>query len=88
MIALDDNGNIVFQNGKIAETTNAPLQYYKSECRCVQGNYVADSTYGRNPIVWELSQSIDDKISDLYRIGFKYLSVNSIIYQNGVFVIQ
>lgn len=88
MIAIDDNGNFVTSGGKLTLTNNLPQQSFKAECRCVQGGYSADSLYGRNPIIWELSKSVDDRISDLYRIGYKYLAVNSIIYQNGVFIIQ
>lgn len=88
MIALDDNGNFVLSGGKLTNTTTPALQYFKSECRCVQGGYAADTLYGRNPIVWELSKSVDDRINDLYRIGYKYLAVNSIIYRDGKFIIQ
>lgn len=88
MIAIDNNGNLVIEDGKLSNTSNLPLQSFKAECRCVQGSYDLDSLYGRNPIVWELSKSVDDRIADLYRIGYKYLVVNSIVYQNGVYVIQ
>jgi len=87
MIAIDENGNFVMVNNKLSSTSNLPLQSFKAECRCEQGTYVADSLFGRNPIIWQISQSPNDRIDDLYRIGYKYLAVNSITYKEGVFIV-
>lgn len=88
MIALSDNGDFIMVGGKLSTTKTPEQQAYKAECRCTQGTYAVDPLYGRNPIVWSISQSVNDRISDLYRIGYKYLSVNSIVYANGVYKIQ
>jgi len=88
MIAITDNGDFLMVSGKLSNTTTPEQQNYKAECRCQQGTYTIDSLYGRNPIVWSISQSVNDRISDLYRIGYKYLAVNSIVYANGVYIIQ
>ena len=88
MIAIDDNGNFVMSGGKLTATSQPEQQAYKAECRCMQGTYAFDTLYGLNPLVWQLSQSINDRISDLYRIGYKYLVVNSVVYSNGSYIIQ
>jgi len=88
MIAISDSGDFVMVSGKLSSTTKPAQQNYKAECRCMQGTYSVDSLYGLNPLIWKLSQSINDRISDLYRIGYKYLAVNSITYSNGVYIIQ
>lgn len=88
MIAIDDNGNFVMSGGKLTQTSTPEQQAYKAECRCMQGTYAFDTLFGLNPLVWQLSQSINDRISDLYRIGYKYLIVNSIVYSNGSYIIQ
>jgi hypothetical protein len=81
-IKLDDNGVIQFD-----ETTGLSLQISgyasleqdaRSECRCVQNTYFADATYGRNPLVWNLSQRVADRIADINRIVNKYISPQSI----------
>lgn len=82
-IALDDNGNFLLgDNGNLSESQNPPLQYFKSEVRCIQETYAVDTTYGRNVLVWNLSQSVGDRCSDLYRIGEKYMPVKSVTYSN------
>lgn len=79
---LNDDGVIQFD-----ETTGLSLQVYgyqsleqdsRSECRCVQNTYFADSEYGRNPLVWTLSIRIADRIADVNRIVNKYVSPQSI----------
>jgi len=77
-------------NGEILEDTTTGLseqvsgfqsleQDAESECRCVQNTYFADSTYGRNPFVWNLSPSIADWIADVNRIVSKYFNPQSIV---------
>jgi hypothetical protein len=90
---LDDNGEIQFD-----DTTGLSLQIYdyqsleqdaRSECRCVQNTYFADSTYGRNPLVWTLSQKVSDRIADINLIVNKYLSPQSIeVDSDGNFVVK
>jgi hypothetical protein len=79
---LDDNGEIQFDT-----TTGLSLQVYdqdsleqdaRSECRCVQNTYFADAPYGRNPLVWNLSTAVADRIADVNRIVNKYYSPVSI----------
>ena len=55
----------------------------ESECRCVQGGWFVDSTYGRNPFVWNLSPSIADWIADVNRIVSKYLTPQSIVVDSS-----
>jgi hypothetical protein len=79
---LNDNGEIQFD-----ETTGLSLQIYdyqsleqdaRSECRCVQNTYFADSAYGRNPLVWNLPTKHADRIADINRIVNKYVTPVSI----------
>jgi hypothetical protein len=91
MIGLDDNGNfLVDSNGRLLPSPNPPLQNFKSEVRCIQQTYAIDETYGRNVLVWTLGQSVSDRISDLYRIGLKYMPVQTVTYseQNKKYEIQ
>lgn len=89
MIALDDNGNfLVDGNGHLTASTNPPLQNFKSETRCIQQTYAIDPTYGRNVLVWTLSQSPSDRCSDLFRIGSKYLAVQSVLYDDTKQIFQ
>jgi hypothetical protein len=83
---LNDNGEIQFDT-----MTGLSLQISgyqsleqdaRSECRCVQNTWFADSTYGRNPLVWNLSTSIADHIADINRIVNKYLTPKSIEVDN------
>ena len=87
MIAIDDNGNFVTASGSLSTTDKHEPQAYKAECRCFQGQYEIDPLYGLNTLVWQLSQSVNDRIGDLYRVGYKYLSVNSITFKDGVYII-
>lgn len=81
MIALDENGNFdVDANNHLKLASNNPAQNYQSECRCLQGTYAMDQSYGLNPVVWELSQSVRDRCADIYRIGIKYMTVQSVLY--------
>lgn len=66
---LDTSGNI-----QIDQNTGLSRQVYgqdsleqdaASECRCEQGGNFADATYGRNPLVWKLSQSNIDRVADV-----------------------
>ena len=83
MIGLDDNGNFLTDiNGHLAMSANPPLQNFKSEVRCIQQTYFIDETYGRNVLVWTLSQSPSDRCGDLYRIGQKYMAVQSVTYNS------
>jgi hypothetical protein len=90
---LNDNGEIQFDT-----TTGLSLQVYdqdsleqdaRSECRCVQNTYFADSTFGRNPLVWNLSTSVADRIADINRMVNKYYTPNSIeIDSSGNYVVS
>lgn len=79
-IALTDNGNFLLKDGKLTQAQNPPLQYFKSEVRCIQETYAVDRTFGRNVLVWNLSQSPSDRCADLTRIGEKYMPVKSVTY--------
>jgi hypothetical protein len=81
-LALDDDGNILFD-----ETTGLSLQRSgqalleqdaRSECRCEQGTYFADAFFGRNPLVWKLSQVPNDHVTDIKNIVTKYYEPQSI----------
>ena len=83
---LDGDGNIVVDaiTGLSKQVTGKRSleQDAMSECRCEQGGNFADETYGRNPIVWKLSQSSADRIADVKRIVSKYYDPYSITYEN------
>lgn len=90
-ILLDDQGNLQFNTNGTLQTIDsyhAAIQFSKSECRCTEGNYFADSSYGKSPLAWYLSQSPVDRIADLQRITAKYLQAKNIYYTNGIFTIQ
>ena len=79
---LDGNGDIV-----IDETTGLSVQVTglesleqdaMSECRCEQGGWFADETSGRNPLVWKLPTTNNDKVVDIKRIVTKYYQPQSI----------
>ena len=89
---LDSSGNI-----QVDSNTGLSRQVYgqdsleqdaASECRCEQGGNFADATYGRNPLVWKLSQSNIDRVADVKRIVTKYFTPNSISCENGVITVQ
>lgn len=82
MIALDDNGNFLFnENGLLEETAYPDQQNAKAECRCMQGEWVVDPLYGKNILIWELSSSPNDRCNDLFIICSKYFAVRSVTWQ-------
>lgn len=89
---LDGDGNILFDasTGLAKQVTGLQSleQDAMSECRCEQGGNFADSSYGRNPLVWKLSQSTADKIADVKRIVTKYYNPFSITYENGIITVD
>jgi hypothetical protein len=89
---LDSNGNIVVNatTGLSEQVTGQQSleQDAMSECRCEQGGNFTDSSYGRNPLVWKLSQSSADKIADVKRIVTKYYDPYSITYENGTITVN
>lgn len=89
---LDSDGNILVNatTGLSEQVTGlASLeQDAMSECRCEQGGNFADSTYGRNVLVWKLSQSPADRIADIKRIVTKYYNPYSITYDNGIITVN
>ena len=85
MIALDDNGNFLFnENGYLEETEYPEEQNAKAECRCNQGEWEVDPLYGKNILIWELSSSESDRCNDLFRICSKYFPVQSIVYNKNL----
>lgn len=88
MIALDANGDfIVDSNGLLTQSQNPPWQNYEAESRCLQGTYVPDETFGRNPIAWQLG-NVANKIDDLTRIGNKYVVVQSVTFNRATKVFK
>jgi len=89
---LDTDGNIVFDTVTGLSKQVSGLQSLEqdaiSECRCEQGGNFADSTYGRDPLVWKLSQKNADKINDIKRIVTKYYTPYSISYDNGIITVN
>lgn len=89
---LDSDGNIVVNaaTGLSEQVTGQQSleQDAMSECRCEQGGNFTDDTYGRNPLVWKLSQSPADRIADVKRIVTKYYNPYSITYENGVITVN
>jgi hypothetical protein len=89
---LDSDGNIIVNaiTGLVEQVTDLRSleQDAMSECRCEQGGNFADETYGRNPLVWKLSQSSADKIADVKRIVTKYYDPYSITYENGIITVN
>lgn len=89
---LDGDGNILVDatTGLAKQVTGLQSleQDAMSECRCEQGGNFADSSYGRNPLVWKLSQSTADKIADVKRIVTKYYNPYSITYENGIITVN
>lgn len=81
MIKIYDDGNFTTDALGHLETTNTPaVQNAKAEVRCIQGSWDADPYFGRNQIVWTVSQSPQDRGADIYRIVQKYASVMSVSY--------
>ena len=89
---LDTDGNIVFDTvtglSKQVSGLASLQQDAISECRCEQGGNFADSTYGRDPLVWKLSQKNADKINDIKRIVTKYYTPYSISYDSGIITVN
>ena len=89
---LDTNGNIVIDSSTGLSKQVSGLASLEqdaiSECRCEQGGNFADSTYGRSPLVWMLSQSSADRIADIKRIVTKYYNPYSITYENGIITVN
>ena len=89
---LDTDGNILIDSttglSKQVSGLASLQQDAVSECRCEQGGNFADATYGRNPLVWKLSQSSADKVDDIKRIVTKYYSPYSISYEDGVITVN
>lgn len=91
-LALDDDGNILFndETGLSLQRTGEKLleQDARSECRCEQGTYFGDTFYGRNPLVWKLSQVTADHIADIKNIVLKYYEPQAIIPEaNGSYTV-
>lgn len=81
MIALTDGGNFAVDGAGHLTTTSQPaVQNAKSELRCQQGEWVSDPFFGRNVLVWGISQSTHDRTVDINRICSKYVSVISVTY--------
>ena len=91
-LMLDSDGNIVIDGvtGLAKQVTGRQSleQDAMSECRCEQGGNFADDLYGRNPLVWKLSQSSADKVADVKRIVSKYYDPYSITYENGIITVN
>lgn len=89
---LDSDGNILVDADTGLSKQVTGLQSLEqdavSECRCEQGGNFADSSYGRNPLVWKLSQSSADKIADVKRIVTKYYNPYSITFDNGIITVD
>ena len=88
---LDGDGNIVINasTGLSRQVTGQQSleQDAMSECRCEQGGNFADSSYGRNPMVWRLTQNSADRVADVKRIVSKYYDPFSISYENGIITV-
>ena len=91
-LKLDSDGNIVVNasTGLAEQVTDLQSleQDAMSECRCEQGGNFTDGSYGKNPLVWKLSQSSADKVADVKRIVSKYYNPYSITYENGVITVN
>ena len=90
---LDGNGDIVVNatTGRLEEVAGAASleQDAMSECRCEQQSWFADETYGRNPLVWKLQTTDNDKVADIKRIVTKYYQPQSISSSSdGSFVVS
>lgn len=90
---VDNNGDIVVNpNTGLSVQVEGVLsleQDAMSECRCEQQSWFADDTYGRNPLVWKLPTSMNDKVADIKRIITKYYQPESISADsNGRIIIK
>ena len=90
-LQIDANGNIMVDPITGISIQVLGLQSLEqdamSECRCEQPGWFADDTYGRNPLVWKLPTSWNDKIADIKRIITKYYQPQSISYKNETITI-
>ncbi|MDD5363623.1 MAG: hypothetical protein PHN88_15985, partial [Ignavibacteria bacterium] len=79
-IKLDADGNIVINatTGLSEQVTGKESLECDaiSECRCEMGGNFADPAYGRDALVWKLSQSNIDRVADIKRIVRKYYEPN------------
>jgi hypothetical protein len=91
-ISLNSDGEI-----QVDPLTGLSIQVYgktaleeqaMSECRCEMGGNFADPAYGRDPLVWKLSQSNIDRISDIKRIVRKYYEPNSISVSENIITVK
>jgi len=81
MIQIDDNGNFTTDANNHLQTTRTPaVQNAKSELRCIQGSWDADPYFGRNQLIWTISQSTQDRALDINRIITKYATCISVVY--------
>jgi hypothetical protein len=91
-IKLDADGNIVVNSTTgLSEQVNGQdilEQGAISECRCEMGGNIADPNYGRDSLVWKLSQSNIDRVADIKRIVRKYYEPNSISAQDNIITVK
>lgn len=80
-IKIDDNGDFVTDdNGLLVSIDSPNAQSAKAEMRCQQNSWFLNPNYGRNFLVWTISQSTSDRAVDLTRIAKKYVTVGTVIY--------
>jgi hypothetical protein len=83
MIEIDDNGDFVVNgSGNLKTATRPNSQSAKAEMRCQQGSWYLNLNYGRNLLVWTISQSSHDRCVDLTRIAAKYVTVGSVVFNS------
>jgi len=92
-IKLDSNGDIVLNSTTGLSEQVSDLESLEqdamSECRCEQQGWFVDETYGRNPLVWKLATSQNDKVADIKRIVTKYYQPQSISSSSdGMFTVS
>ena len=92
-IKIDSNGDIVLDTLTGLSVQVSGLESLEqdamSECRCEQQGWFADDQYGRNPLIWKLATSNNDKVADIKRIVTKYYQPQSISADaSGNFVIS
>jgi hypothetical protein len=84
MIGVDLKGDFIVDGfGHLQLAANPTWQTIAAECRCEQQTYFADLNFGRNPLIWKLSNEPKDRVSDLTRIGNKYTTIRSCFYDEG-----
>jgi hypothetical protein len=92
-ISLDGNGDINIDpvTGLSMQVTDLQSleEQAMSECRCEEQGWFADDTYGRNPLVWKLPTTDNDKVADIKRIVTKYYQPSSISASaDGLFIVN